>query len=295
MFCKSLDVVRRPRLIDPTKVEEEKDNWLWIDKFARGVLTMISGLPGIGKSFITTFLASTISTGRDWPDGTPCQKGSILLFCSEDRNSDITKRLLNNGADLTLIRIFDGVERIEDGNAEDDSFSFSSLDMIEEAMRNTEQETGYPIAMVVFDPISDYWGSANQNNNQTVRSVLTPLARLSEQTNAVFLLINHDGKNQKTHIHQQSLGATAITAVCRAVWSAFPTNNGTTILSSSKINFCKKPYAIEFRISEEQDGLVEILDTNINMTADQIADELRREQRQNGGQQRKAQHWHIVL
>jgi hypothetical protein len=50
------DVVRRP--VD----------WLWDSIIAIGKITIISGDPGLGKSYFTCDIAARISTGEAWPN-----------------------------------------------------------------------------------------------------------------------------------------------------------------------------------------------------------------------------------
>ncbi|MCX5632063.1 MAG: AAA family ATPase [Phycisphaerae bacterium] len=44
-------------------------NYLWFNKIPMGMLTLIQGGTGLGKSFLTLYLASKVSTGESWPDG----------------------------------------------------------------------------------------------------------------------------------------------------------------------------------------------------------------------------------
>jgi hypothetical protein len=42
--------------------------WLWPDRLPRGMVTLIEGAEGTGKSFVALDLAARVSRGMDWPD-----------------------------------------------------------------------------------------------------------------------------------------------------------------------------------------------------------------------------------
>jgi hypothetical protein len=49
-------------------VEPEGVRWLWPGRIPSGKLTILSGDPGLGKSFLTIDLAARVSRGMPWPD-----------------------------------------------------------------------------------------------------------------------------------------------------------------------------------------------------------------------------------
>ena len=50
-------------------VERAKVQWLWRDRLAAGKLTLLVGVPQVGKSQIAIDIAARISRGTRWPDG----------------------------------------------------------------------------------------------------------------------------------------------------------------------------------------------------------------------------------
>jgi hypothetical protein len=60
-----------PVLINMEDVAPEAVEWIWQGRIAVGKTTMLCGDPGLGKSWITLDMATRISTGRPWPDGSP--------------------------------------------------------------------------------------------------------------------------------------------------------------------------------------------------------------------------------
>ena len=92
--------IRCPILINPNELTEKEIDWLWFNKIPAGTLNLLTGLAGNQKTFWTVYLASVITNGWNWPDGFPCQQGSVLFFYGEDDlERGYKPRLRANGAD----------------------------------------------------------------------------------------------------------------------------------------------------------------------------------------------------
>ena len=57
------------RSVRVSDVEPKPINWLWQNRIALGKLTLMSGDPGLGKSLVTTAMATAVSLGARWPVG----------------------------------------------------------------------------------------------------------------------------------------------------------------------------------------------------------------------------------
>jgi len=258
---------QRPRLIDPSKLKPRKTSWLWKNKLALKRLNLVTGLKGRGKTFWTCYLASVITNGFDWPDGEPCERGSVLFFAGEDTiDEDYIPRLEANNADLTKVRFIDG-----------DGFALTIKDLadIENTIKDTSEETGIPVRLVIIDPVSNFWGGISENNNSAVRSVLKPLAQLAERCEVAFLLIQHMGKSPKKHAQHKILGSTGLPDICRTVWGLY-LNESTKqrFFAHINSNCCVDPTAVEFVINREAGGRVEIIDGFLEKTGSEIEAEL---------------------
>src|SRR5207247_1769027 len=65
-------------------VEAKPVSWLWLNRIPIGCLSLLAGLPGLGKSLLTTEAAACVSSGRVWPDGGHVRTGTVLLITAED-------------------------------------------------------------------------------------------------------------------------------------------------------------------------------------------------------------------
>ena len=71
--------------------EEEAIEWLWPNVFPFGKLSLLGGLPGVGKSQLLISIAAALSKGGTLPDGSLAPKGSSLILASEDDAKDTIK------------------------------------------------------------------------------------------------------------------------------------------------------------------------------------------------------------
>jgi len=82
-------------LIQPVALE-----WLWDGRIPRGKLCVVAGDPGLGKSYLTLYMAAVLSRGGEWPDGSRAARENVLIVSAEDDAADtIRPRLDRLGAD----------------------------------------------------------------------------------------------------------------------------------------------------------------------------------------------------
>ena len=109
----------------------EAQTWLWKGHLPIGALELLTGAPGVGKSLLQCDFVTTITTGRNWPDGASGpQPGQVIALTAEDRASDYRRRLTAAGADLTKVKLLSYVRR----NEREELFLLSEdLDKLEQA------------------------------------------------------------------------------------------------------------------------------------------------------------------
>ena len=263
-----------PKLTRLSSVKEKPVEWLWENKFPCGSLSLITGIGGVGKSYLTIHLTAHVTSGKKWADGSPCEKGSVLFFHGEDGLQDTYKaRCRANGVKQSHVVFMEGAKMFDKGKAGADAgVTLADVAVIEMAMQQTAKLTGLPCRTVIIDPISNFWGKTNENSNASVRAVLKPLQELAEKSGAAFVLIQHTGKSNKPHAQQKVLGSTGITAICRTVWGVYADPNDTDtnrrLFVPLKVNCGSNHTALAYRITEE--GKVAVLETDMQMTGDDV-------------------------
>ena len=197
-------------------VEAKPVEWLWKDRIALGKLCLLAGNPGQGKSLITSYMASVVSRGGNWPvEDKASPMGSVIFLSAEDDDADTLKpRLLAHGADIEMITTVNSVVERQM------SMSFSlekDVDLLEKRVK----EIG-DVAMIIIDPITAYLGNVDSNSNSGVRGLLEPLRMLVSQQNLAILLVAHLNKAQGTDAMMRVSGSTSWVAAVRTAYLVTP-------------------------------------------------------------------------
>jgi len=79
--------------------------WLWRGRVPLGMVTVLEGDPGLGKSTVMLDLAARLSRGDVMPDGSPGPEaaGVVILSAEDDPAHVIRPRLDAAGADVSRI------------------------------------------------------------------------------------------------------------------------------------------------------------------------------------------------
>ena len=198
-------------------IEIKPYDWLWVDRFARGKVSMLSGHPGLGKSQASASMAANITRGRAWPDKTKCAIGRVIFLSAEDDAADtIVPRLKAADADLTLIDIIDSVVEVnEHGVALEGQFNLvTDMAALEQLLIKLEN-----VAVIFIDPITAYLGNTDDHKNSRVRSVLSPLAKLAEKYNVAIICVSHHNKSGSQEALLRVVGSIGFVAASRAAFA----------------------------------------------------------------------------
>lgn len=210
------DVLGGPMLQCLADVEPVDVRWLWPGRVPLGRITLLVGRPGEGKSFLTTYMASRVTTGSPWPDGTECPHGSVILVSAEDDPGDtIRPRLDAHYADVRRVHLLAMVRRIQaDGERHDVMFTLGDIDALEAALK------AHPdCELIVVDPIGSFLGGrTDAHRDNEVRAVLAPVAKLAEKYGPAVLIVAHRRKSSGSIADDLALGSRAFTGIARSVW-----------------------------------------------------------------------------
>lgn len=174
-----------------SQVEISPTAWLWRHRIPVGMVGMIDGDPGMTKSTLVAEIAAHVTTGKPWPDGSPCPKGSVIIVGSEDSTSQTVKpRLMAAGADMSKVLL---VGLIDDGLGGKRMPSIpGDIPLFEKVIRDMGA------VLIVFDPIMPYLAAElSANSDKDVRQALTPLAEMLDRTQCAGALLRHLNKSNK--------------------------------------------------------------------------------------------------
>ena len=269
-----------PSLLRMSDVVPTTVRWLWPGRIPRGRMTLLAGRPGEGKSFLTADIAARVSRGRNWPDGTPCPSGSVLLCSAEDDPNDtIAPRLIAHEADCTYIHMMKGVmQREDDGTEIERIFTLADLDPLRQALEQLDD-----CRLIVVDPVGSYLGGgADAHRDNEVRGVLAPLCKLAEQHDAGLLVVAHTRKAVAAHADDMVMGSRAFTGLARSALHLQSDPEDDTkrrrLLLPGKNNLSEPPAGLAFDIGPgetiDEDGqprpCVCWHDGEVDITADEV-------------------------
>lgn len=257
-----------PVILRLADVEPCEVRWLWEGRIPRGRVSLLAGRPGEGKSMASMDWAARVTTGRTWPDGTPCAKGSVVLVAGEDDPADtIRPRLDAHGADVTRVHLLQSVVRVgPDGVACEAVFTLADLPALEATLAKVSD-----CALVIVDPIGSFIGGVDAHRDNQVRGVLAPLAALAQRTGAAVLLVAHQRKGAASHADDLVLGSRAFTGIARSVLHLMmdPDNEGRRLLLPGKSNLAGPAAGLAFTIAGNPPR-IEWEPDPVDMTADGV-------------------------
>lgn len=203
---------RAAALVRLSDVQVERVEWLWPGRLPAGKLTVLDGDPSMGKSTLALTLAAHLSTGRPWPDGTPCPHAPTVVLSAEDGLADTVRpRVDAAGGDPRHVHILTAVtDHDEDGAPYRREPTLRDVGAIGEAIERTGAR------LLIVDVLMAYLGGrTDSHRDQDVRAVLAPLSALADRTGCAVLLLRHLNKAPGGSPLYRGGGSIGIVGACR--------------------------------------------------------------------------------
>ena len=249
----SEDTSAGPVLRNAADIAPEETRWLWPGRIPAGMLSIVGGDPGLGKSTLTCAMAAIVSTGGTWPDGGSCEAGGVLWLSAEDDPSRVlVPRLVAHGADLSQIVLLDGVRRVTGGAVDHPSLA-DDLPQLAAAIERVPK-----CRLIIIDPISAYLGRVRGNDNGEVRGLLTPIKALAEQSGAGVVLVQHLNKSMSTNATHRMTGSIAFVGAARTGYLVVrdPDDEQRRLFLCAKSNIGPEPSGLGFTIAGDPPRIV---------------------------------------
>jgi putative DNA primase/helicase len=189
--------------------------WLWPGRIPSGRISILAGAPGVGKSFVTCDVASRVTTGRAWPDGSSCDAGSVLLIAGEDDAGDtIRPRLDSHRANVKKVHLLTMVRRVgEGGKPHEVMFTLADVASLETALKSLPD-----CKLAIIDPIGSFLGgNVDSHRDNETRALLAPVAMLASKYNCAILIVAHTRKSTAEKADDTVMGSRAFTGIARSV------------------------------------------------------------------------------
>lgn len=268
-LSQAVEVIGNPVLLCAADVQAQEVSWLWAGRLPLGRLSLLVGRPGEGKSFATLDWAARVSTGRDWPDGSSCEVGSVLLVSAEDDPGDtIRPRLDAHDADPSQIHMLKGIyAHDKNGKLIEGAFTLANIEALRQAIATIGN-----VRLIVIDPIGSYMGGkVDAHRDNEVRGVLAPLAALAQESNAAVVLVAHQRKGKAVNPDDMTLGSTGFVGLARSVLHLMrdPDDEDRRLLLPGKMNLAVPAPGLAFTI-EGEPARVQWASDTVSITAAEV-------------------------
>lgn len=240
---------RRPEILQLSAVESRAVDWLWRPYLAFGMLAMLSGDPGAGKSFCAMAIAAALTTGGTPRSYDPVPPLDVLYLTIENSPEHVLRpRFDRLGGDPKRFHVLCG-SLVGDGkNAVRGSVTLSDISLIDKALVKTGAR------LIVIDPIQSYIGAqTDMHRANETRPVLDGLSKLATQHNAAVLLIRHLSKAGTGRAIHRGLGSIDLTGAVRTELLAGTTPDGTRVFCQIKNNVGEFGKSLGYEITGDGD------------------------------------------
>jgi putative DNA primase/helicase len=231
-----------------SEIEPEPISWLWPGRIAIGKQTLAAGEPGLGKSQLATFIASTVSTGGDWPgDEGRAPLGNVVILSAEDGVTDtIVPRLIAAGANRERVFVISAV-RNEDGGGRRTFNLQADLSLLEHQLATIGD-----VRLVIIDPISSYMGNIDSHKNTDVRGVLEAVGEMATRHGVAVLGVTHFSKGAGQKAINAFIGSVAFIAAARAAFAVMkdPDDQDRRLFLPVKNNLAPLGHGLAFRLTQ---------------------------------------------
>jgi hypothetical protein len=212
----AMDEVRRRTAVEipnaletlPEMMERlEAEEWLLPNWLEFGSLALLSGDPFSGKSNIMAELYAAIAKGGKFGHHQAARCG-ILVIDAENKRRIFAKRLDaalagdRGDIDSLLIRIV----------PEQMSFPLADVEVLRQLIQSAKASTRQDRILVVVDTLRSVF-SADEMENDEMKSLLYPLQRVAQEENAAILVLHHRPKSGAKYA-----GQTSIAGACDFLW-----------------------------------------------------------------------------
>lgn len=230
--------------IHPREVE-----WIWEPRIPSGVLTLLVGVPGLGKTLLAISLASRYSRGTLGPPA-----GNVVYATAEDSpEHTLAPRLM--AADADLSRVHD--VRLTSGGLDVGLTLPDDVEALRDAVEAVDA------GLLVVDPLMAHLsGGIDSHRDHSIRRALAPVHRLAEETGCTPLVIGHLNKAPGTDLFRRVGGSVGLTAAARSILLMTPDperedDDAARVLSHGKCNLAPLAPALRLQVAPawaEADG-----------------------------------------
>lgn len=233
--------------VDLSSVEAKEVAWLMPPLIPYGMITVMEGDPGIGKSYLAMHIAAQISVGGRLPDVPKVKKGRVLYISAEDDPAyTIRPRIDAMGGDPKRIRIQADYMALDDAGLRK---------LLVEVRRK-------PPTLIIIDPLFAYVGSdKDMYRPNVIRELLSELKEIAEETGTAILLVRHLTKTKRDKAIYQGMGSMDVIGAARSAFlvTQHPDNPNQKLVLHVKHNIAERGKSWVYELGQESDDSLPVL------------------------------------
>jgi len=191
-----------PHFTTLSDVEPEEIEWLWQPLIPRGMITIMEGDPGIGKSYLAMHIAAQVSSGGTLPGAERLKRGRVLYLSAEDDAAfTIRPRIDAMGGDPSRIRF---------------QSRYSPFDDAGLTRLRREVNANGP-HLIIIDPLYAYVpSSADMYKPDEIRALLLEIDEVAKLKNSAIVVIRHLTKGGRDKALYQGAGSIDVIGAARS-------------------------------------------------------------------------------
>lgn len=225
---------RRAEVLCLADVQAEDVDWLWKPYIPLKMITLLSGDPGVGKTFLSLDLAASLTQGRAMFNAAATTVGNVLYLTQENSPAHVLRpRFDALGGDATRFFIVRGT-LTDDGTP--GNITLGDIEQLEEAI------VEHTIRLVVIDPLQSFLGSdVDAHRANQTRPIMDGLAKLAERTECAVLITRHLSKGTGGSAIYRGMGSIDFTGTARSelLVAREPEQESRIVMAHSKSNLGK--------------------------------------------------------
>lgn len=205
------NLLRRPDLVTLSSIEAKPVPWLWRPYLSYGMINLLSGEPGCGKTFLALAFAAALTTGKIPYLGEPCLPHDVVYLSIENSPEYVVRpRFDSLQGDANRLHVLQGAVTGEGPKARREGVRLSDIPLLDSALKQTNAR------FLVVDPIQSYLGGeVDMHRSNETRPILDGLATLAQKYRACLLILRHFAKSTAGSPINRGLGSIDLTGAAR--------------------------------------------------------------------------------
>jgi len=205
------NLARRPDLIRLSSVEAKPVPWLWQPYLAYGMINLLSGEPGCGKTYLALAFAAALTVGKVPFTGEPCAPHDVVYLSIENSPEySVRPRFDSLEGNPDRIHVLQGAVTGEGPKARREGVRLSDIPLLESAIKQTNAR------FLVVDPIQSFLGGeVDMHRSNETRPVMDGLGMLVQKYGVCLLILRHFAKSTAGSAINRGLGSIDLTGAAR--------------------------------------------------------------------------------